>query len=280
MSKPECKRAMMKLLKPLRHVMQTSKSYRASQGAMLAIHALITHASAEPKAMMPAVLKPLRVATTTNNPLFAAPPAAASSSGSSSTLASSSTVLASSRDTFDSPNYCCMRLQLAHKLLLHGSTSASSTSSSSSAAATSRRHPILAPVDALPLCADAIRSVDANVRQAAADLLVRVHALGPVGAVEGWLEKQPPMAGDLSEQIREHFAAARTRLLRPSASTSEPSPSEQPSGHRAEWRRPLVSRPGTAVPLGNPLQRPPTAACLSLPPPAGGVRATVEGRAS
>ena len=275
-SKPECKRAMMKLLKPLRHVMQTSKSYRASQGAMLAIHALITHASAEPKAMMPAVLRPLRVATTTNNPLFAAPPAAASSSGSSSTLASSSTVLASSRDTFDSPNYCCMRLQLAHKLLLHGSGAASSTSSSSAAAATSRRHPILAPVDALPLCADAIRSVDANVRQAAADLLVRVHALGPVGAVEGWLEKQPPMAGDLSEQIREHFAAARTRLLRPSASTSEPSsragsrPGTALSGGGLS-----SSRPGTALTLGNLLQRPPTAACLSLPPPAGGVRATL-----
>ena len=275
-SKPECKRAMMKLLKPLRHVMQTSKSYRASQGAMLAIHALITHASAEPKAMMPAVLKPLRVATTTNNPLFAAPPAAASSSGSSSTIASSSTVLASSRDTFDSPNYCCMRLQLAHKLLLHGSTSASSTSSSSSAAATSRRHPILAPVDALPLCADAIRSVDANVRQAAADLLVRVHALGPVGAVEGWLEKQPPMAGDLSEQIREHFAAARTRLLRPSASTSEPSSraSSRP-GTALSGGGLSSSRPGTALTLGNLLQRPPTAACLSLPPPAGGVRATL-----
>ena len=85
-------------------------------------------------------------------------------SSSGSTLISS--VLASSHDTFDSPNYCCMRLQLAHKLLLHGSTSASSTSSSSAAAAAPRRHPILAPVDALPLCADAIRSVDANVRQA------------------------------------------------------------------------------------------------------------------
>ena len=84
------------------------------------------------------------------------------------------------------------------------------------------------------------------------------------------------MAGDLSEQIREHFAAARTRLLRPSASTSEPSsragsrPGTALSGGGLS-----SSRPGTALTLGNLLQRPPTAACLSLPPPAGGVRATL-----
>jgi len=161
-----------------------------------------------------------------------------------------------------------MRLHLAHRLMLHGG-------------AVTRGRGILSPADALPLCADALRAADAEVRQAAAELLVRAHAISPP-EVEAWLASQPSFTSDLLELLDAHLAAARTRLLRPSYDRRAAAERElgMTGGALGASLSELPSRPTTAVTLGNLLQRPPTAmnggAGLSLPPGMGGVRATLE----
>ena len=92
---------------------------------------------------------------------------------------------------------------------------------------------------ALPLCAEALRASDAEVRQAATELLVLCHAASPDDA-EAWLRLQPPMPAELLAQLEEHLSEARRKLARASFGSrpgTEPSGHGEPPGHGGHGRR-------------------------------------------
>ena len=279
------KAALARLLAPLVQCLG-AKSHRASHGAMLALHAIVTHPLAEPRRMLPQLLRPLRVATAANSPPWVAtggaPAPAPAAAGPGSRQATASPIL-------DPPRLCTMRLTLAHKLLLHGGP-------------LTRGRGVISPSHALPLLVDSLRATDVETRQAATDLLVRAHAIAPSTA-ETWLSAQPAISPLLSEQLGACLSTARQRLLRPSSGSSGTGMRSSlamgglQDGLQDGGSRPGTSsrggsgglggtnRPATAVTLANLLQRPATAmnggaglggAALGLPPACGGVRAALE----
>ena len=235
------RRALALLLAPLEHAMGM-RSVRVSQGAVLALYALVTHRAVEPKRLLPQLLRPLCIPSGCHAINGGGVPALAGDApASKAPLASSAKA--------DPPRLCCMRLQLVQRLLLGRAVLAGGPPLLQKALWPHSTRGLIPVARALPLCADALRASDAEVRLAAVELLVHAHVLSPA-ETEAWVQSQPNLRDDLHDELEKQLQETSDKLRR--------------ARFHGNGEARSLSRPGTSagtglLTLGNLMTRPDTA---------------------